>query len=64
VCEQPGASEVFRKLRESGVKVVLNTGYDRITAEDLLSKIGWKVGQDIDSLVTANDVEKGVLGLT
>ena len=58
-CEQPGASEVFRKLRESGIKVVLNTGYDRKTAEGLISKIGWQVGRDIDGLVTADDVESG-----
>ncbi|MCA9038076.1 MAG: HAD hydrolase-like protein, partial [Planctomycetaceae bacterium] len=30
VKEQPGASEAFMKLRRHGVKVVLNTGYDRV----------------------------------
>ena len=59
VREQPGASEVFRELREAGIKVVLNTGYDRATAEGLLTKIGWQVGKDIESLVTASDVTNG-----
>ncbi|QDT61132.1 Phosphonoacetaldehyde hydrolase [Stieleria bergensis] len=59
VREQPGASEVFAKLRQQGVKVVLNTGYDRATAEQLIAKIGWVVGQDIDGLVTASDVGNG-----
>lgn len=59
VREQPGASEVFAKLRENGVGVVLNTGYDRATAESLVEKIGWKVGVDIDGLVTADDVVNG-----
>ena len=59
VREQPGATEVFRKLREIGVKVVLNTGYDRATAEGLIAKIGWEIGKDIDSLVTASDVVEG-----
>ncbi|MCR9118372.1 MAG: phosphonatase-like hydrolase [bacterium] len=59
VVEQPGASELFQSLRQQGVKVVLNTGYDRATAEGLIKKIGWVVGQDIDGLVTASDVTNG-----
>ena len=56
VTEQPAASEVFANLRERGIKVVLNTGYDRATAEGLINKIGWLIGPDIDALVTASDV--------
>ena len=59
VREQPGASAVFAGLRDLNVKVVLNTGYDRATAEKLVAKIGWKVGGDIDGLVTASDVSNG-----
>lgn len=59
VQEQPGATETFAKLRQSGIKVVLNTGYDRATAESLLAKIGWTVGKEIDGLVTASDVQNG-----
>lgn len=59
VREQPGASDVFARLRSLGVKVVLNTGYDRATAEGLIAKIGWQIGSDIDGLVTASDVQEG-----
>ncbi|MFG0264665.1 MAG: phosphonatase-like hydrolase [Rhodopirellula sp. JB055] len=59
VTEQPGASETFRELHSRGIKVVLNTGYDRPTAEKLVRKIGWAVGTDFDALVTASDVETG-----
>jgi phosphonatase-like hydrolase len=59
VKEQPGASETFSKLRRHGIKVVLNTGYDRATAESLVEKIGWVIGEDIDGLVTASDVTNG-----
>lgn len=59
VREQPGATEVFTALRADGIKVVLNTGYDRATAEGLVGKIGWKVGEHIDGLVTASDVANG-----
>ncbi len=59
VKEQPGASEVFSSLRSLGVQVFLNTGYDRVTAEKLVKKIGWSLGTDIDGLVTADDVSNG-----
>lgn len=59
VREQPGATEVFAALRSRGIKVVLNTGYDRATAESLVNKIGWTIGNQIDALVTASDVDNG-----
>jgi phosphonatase-like hydrolase len=59
VKEQPGATESFAKLHQHGIKVVLNTGYDRATAESLVAKIGWTVGKEIDGLVTASDVQNG-----
>lgn len=59
VKEQAGAGEVFARLRAEGVRVVLNTGYDRVTAEGLLEKLNWVVGREIDGLVTASDVVRG-----
>lgn len=59
VCEHAGASELFNILRHRGIKIVLNTGYDRPTAENLIEKIGWVVGREIDALVTASDVADG-----
>lgn len=56
VREQPGAKQCFAALREHGIKSVLNTGYDRATAESLINKLGWQVGREIDGLVTASDV--------
>ena len=56
VTEQPHATALFHVLREKGIRVVLNTGYNRQTAEGLTEKIGWKQGRDIDALVTASDV--------
>jgi phosphonatase-like hydrolase len=56
--EQKNASELFQALRKKGIKVVLNTGYNRETAEKLIRKIGWEKGVDFDGLVTASDVPK------
>ncbi len=59
VREQPGASELFGQLRQRGIRIALNTGYDRATALGLVEKIGWTVGKDIDAVVTASDVSNG-----
>ncbi len=50
------AEEVLVSLRSQNILVVLNTGYDRVTANSLLDKIGWKQTYHYDLLVTATDV--------
>lgn len=50
------AETVFALLKKQGIKVVLNTGYNRATATGLLQKLNWTIGEDIDLLVTASDV--------
>lgn len=50
------AETVFALLKKEEIKVVLNTGYNRATATDLLRKLNWTIGEDIDLLVTASDV--------
>ena len=50
------AETVFTLLKKQGIKVVLNTGYNRATATGLLNKLNWIEGEDIDLLVTASDV--------
>ena len=52
----PGIGETVGQLRASGVKVALQTGYRREVAEGLLEAVGWRVGHDVDALVTAEDV--------
>lgn len=59
VTSYDGVEELFGVLKAHGVKVVLNTGYDRKTAQSLLDKLGWVVGLQIDGLITADDVEQG-----
>lgn len=59
VRECGGTSDVFAALHQQDVKVALNTGYDRNTAQGLIDKIGWELGKDYDTLVTASDVENG-----
>ena len=53
---QPGATAVFKALKERGIAVALNTGYPQRIAESLVARLGWSVGREIDTLVTASDV--------
>lgn len=57
--EFEGMSALFEQLKASGRNVVLNTGYDVKTANKIMTILGWSVGNQIDALVTADDVENG-----
>lgn len=47
---------LFNELRAKGIKVVLNTGYNTVTAISLLNKLNWVKGVQYDLLVTSSDV--------
>ena len=47
---------VFNELRTKDIKVVLNTGYNTVTAISLLNKLNWVKGVQYDLLVTSSDV--------
>lgn len=53
----PGVERTFNALKERNIKVVLNTGYNRQTAESLIVKLGWSDLSPFDLLVTASDVK-------
>ncbi|WP_394801661.1 phosphonatase-like hydrolase [Tenacibaculum piscium] len=54
-----GIENVLLNLRSEGIKVVLNTGYDRKTATLLLDKLEWDEKIHYDALITASDVVNG-----
>lgn len=54
-----GVESVFAQLRAKGIAIILNTGYSRAIATQLLDKLGWQLGEHIDGLITADDVENG-----
>ncbi|MEH6305393.1 phosphonatase-like hydrolase [Olivibacter sp. CPCC 100613] len=58
IVPQKNAEKLFQVLKEQDILVVLNTGYDRLTAQSIIDKLGWKEGKQIDGLVTASDVPK------
>ncbi|SDS54090.1 phosphonatase-like hydrolase [Mucilaginibacter mallensis] len=58
IVPQNNALELFTALKKRNAYVVLNTGYDRLTAQAIIQKLGWKETIDFDGLVTASDVSK------
>jgi len=54
-----GAEEIFRLLRTRGVRVALNTGFDRDITELLLAALNWKAGVVVDSVVCGDEVREG-----
>ena len=53
----PGAEETFLALRERGIKVALDTGFDRSVLEAILDRLGWHA--KIDASVTSDEVANG-----
>jgi phosphonatase-like hydrolase len=54
----PGAVHAFHALRARGVRVALNTGFDRETTGLLLAALGWADGM-VDAVVCGDDVKAG-----
>jgi phosphonatase-like hydrolase len=54
----PGVTEFIARLRSTGVKVALSTGFDRETTTSLLRSIGWGPAT-LDAVVCIDDVAAG-----
>ncbi|NBC66307.1 MAG: HAD hydrolase-like protein [Bacteroidetes bacterium] len=54
-----GISELFKKLKQSGCLIALNTGFSRSTTDIILARLNWKKDDLIDSSVTSDEVENG-----
>lgn len=59
IAPMPFAREVFSSLRGRGIRVVLDTGYTEALARHLIARLGWRFGEDIDLLVSADQVPRG-----
>ncbi len=58
VKSKKGAEETFAKLKEKGIKVALDTGFDRQIANAILKRLGWENGM-IDLSVASDEVDHG-----
>ena len=53
-----GAATLFERLRRSGTRIALNTGFDRQITEAILSHVGWS-HDTFDAVVCGDDVPVG-----
>lgn len=53
-----GVEEFLLKVKFKGKKIVLNTGYTQKIAQQLLTKLTWKIDVHYDALITADDVSE------
>lgn len=54
----PGAPAAIAALRAAGIRVALNTGFDRETTNLLLDALGWRQGV-VDAVVCGDEVAQG-----
>lgn len=59
ISEIEGASEVFRILKDNGIKIALDTGFGRTTTDIIISRLGWLKNSLIDDTITSDEVENG-----
>ncbi len=53
----PGVLDVFGWLKQNGVRLALNTGFDRRITERLISTLGW--AHEVDAISCGDDVREG-----
>ncbi|KAA2240497.1 HAD hydrolase-like protein [Chitinophaga agrisoli] len=59
VREKTGVGNVLQALKQRGVKVALDTGFDRAITNIILRRVGWSQQGIIDAVVTSDEVPRG-----
>lgn len=55
----PGVTPALARLRSVGIKVALDTGFDRPVLDAVLQRVGWRTRRDLDVTVASDEVERG-----
>lgn len=53
-----GATDAFAWLHERGIRIALNTGFDRLTTDLILETVGWQTGV-VDAITCGDEVALG-----
>jgi phosphonatase-like hydrolase len=59
VREVAGAEQTFRALKETGIKVALNTGFSRAITRTILDRLSWTESPLIDAVISSDEVPRG-----
>jgi phosphonatase-like hydrolase len=54
----PGVEEVFDRLKESGIKRALNTGFSKTITDVILQRLAW-VPEKVDYVISSSEVPAG-----
>jgi len=57
--EKEGVSDTFRRLKANGIRVAVDTGFDREITNVILKRVGWVENQLIDASVSSDEVPNG-----
>ncbi len=55
----PGAENVMLYLKEKGIKIALNTGFSRVIADTILSRLQWIERGLVDDYIASDEVDEG-----
>jgi phosphonatase-like hydrolase len=55
----PGAEDIFKQLKASGIKTALNTGFTRKITDAILQRLNWKDGSTVDAVICSDEVPEG-----
>jgi phosphonatase-like hydrolase len=59
VREVAGSEQTFRALIQRGIKVALNTGFDRAITQIILDRLGWSRSPLVDATICSDEVPRG-----
>lgn len=59
VREMEGASNLIARLRANGIKVALNTGFDREITDVILTRLNWHPLKGCDAVICSDEVPRG-----
>ena len=59
VREITGATRLFERLRRAGIRVALDTGFDRKITNRILDRLDWARSPFIDATITSDEVPRG-----
>lgn len=57
--EIEGTTQTFTELRAMGIKVAIDTGFSRTTADIIINRLGWRAADLLDATVTSDEVAQG-----
>lgn len=57
--EKAGVTKTFRLLKDAGIKIGLDTGFDRKVTNAVINRMGWLAQGLVDLSVASDEVERG-----